>query len=214
MAKERVTSKQFLENVSNFIGSPAGGTNHKFFLLEYGKIDPLPRDYMPTLNDPWCAIFVSAMWEYLGPNKWFPYECSCTKMIEKLKAEGRFAFINNIHNSSELNPGWLIFYDWERDGSPDHVGFIREVDGNNITTIEGNYGDHVQSNRIIFGNQRIYGYGILDYNNDNQTEFEIAKKFVSESIMLGDGSDTYWTEPPTREQLAVILYRYKKYLGL
>lgn len=214
MAKERVTSKQFLNNVSNFIGSKAGGINHKLFLQEYGKIDPLPRGYMPTLNDPWCAIFVSSMWEYLGPNKWFPYECSCTRMIEKLKNEGFFAYKVNIHNSSELNPGWLIFYDWERDDSPDHVGYIREVEGNTIITIEGNYKNQVQENRLAFNDKRIFGYGILEYNTDTINEFEIAKKFVSESIMLGDGSDTYWTDPPTREQLAVILYRYKKYLGL
>ena len=211
---ELVTSKLFLKNVSNFIGSKAGETNHKFILQEYGKIEPLPREYMPTLNDPWCAIFVSAMWEYLGPNKYFPYECSCTRMIEKLKAEGRFAFINNIRKSSELNPGWLIFYDWERDGSPDHVGFIEDVEGNAITTIEGNYRNQVWEGQLNFGDKRIFGYGILDYDADIPNEFEIAKKFVSEAIMLGDGTDTYWTEPPTREQLAVILYRYKKYLGL
>lgn len=211
---EQVTSELFLKNVSNFIGSPAGGTNHKFILQEYGKIDPLPRGYKPTLNDPWCAIFVSAMWEYLGPNKWFPYECSCIRMIEKLIAKNYFINSFAIKESSELNPGWLIFYDWERDGSPDHVGFIKDVEGEFITTIEGNYGGHVAANKVGFKTTKIYGYGILEYDVGVPDEFEIAKKFVSEAIMLGDGTDTYWEGSPTREQLAVILYRYKKYLGL
>ena len=214
MAKERVTTKLFLGNVANFIGSKTGGTNHTFFLHEYGKIEPLPRGYMPTTESPWCAVFVSAMWEYLGPNKWFPYECSCTKMIEKLKAEGRFAFPNNIHDSGELKPGWLIFYDWERDGSPDHVGFIEGISADIITTIEGNYRNQVWNGRLDYGDKRIYGYGILEYDADTPTEIETARKFVSEAIMLGDGTDTYWAEPPTREQLAVILYRFKQYLDL
>ena len=209
---ERVTNKQFLKNVSNFIGSPAGGTNHKRILQEYGMINPLPRDYMPTMNDPWCAIFVSAMWKSLGPNKWFPYECSCTKMIEKLQAEGRFAYTNNIRNSSELEPGWLIFYDWERDGSPDHVGFIELVRGNIITTIEGNYRNQVWEGQLDYGDKRIYGYGLLQYDED-VSEAEKALQFVSDNrIMRGDGTVDYWDRTPTRKQLATVLYRFYQFI--
>ena len=204
---ENVTSKVFLKNMSNFIGAQAGSTIHKRILQEYGMINPLPRNYMPTMNDPWCAIFVSAMWKYLGPNKWFPYECSCTIMIQKLEAEGLFRYADSIHDSSELNPGWLIFYDWERDGSPDHVGFIEEVRADIITTIEGNYRNQVWNGQLDFGDKRIYGYGILQYDND-ESETEKAIKFVSDNrIMRGNGTVDYWDRGPTRKQLAVILYR-------
>lgn len=208
---ESVTNKVFLKNISNFIGSQAGGTNHKRILQEYGTIDPLPRNYMPTMSDPWCAIFVSAMWKYLGPKKWFPYECSCMAMIEKLKAEGQFAYTNNIHNSSELEPGWLIFYDWERDASPDHVGFIETVRGNIITTIEGNYRNQVWEGQIDYGDKRIYGYGLLKYDDD-ESEVEKALQLVSDNrIMRGDGTVDYWDRGLTRKQLAVILYRFYQF---
>lgn len=38
-------------------------------------------------------------------------------------------------------PGDIIFFDWESDGTSDHVGFVESVADGKVNTIEGNSGD-------------------------------------------------------------------------
>ena len=193
----------FCDKLIATIGAQEFGTTHQRIVEEYNKISPLPRNYKVSLNDPWCAIYVSAMWHKWG-NGWFPYECSCNKMIGAAKASGKF------WNSAATNGhvGWLIFYDWERDGSPDHVGYITEVDKlmGHIRTIEGNYSNQVKERFVPLADSRIYGFVELQYDDN---EVEKAKEWATKNrIILGDGTADSWTKPITREQLAVILARY------
>ena len=59
-------------------------------------------------------------------------------------------------------PGEIIFFDWNGDMVPDHVGIVEKVDGGVIYTIEGNSaGDRCRGNRYAMGNDLIYGYGRL-----------------------------------------------------
>lgn len=178
------------------VGSP----KHLEIVGAYNSINPLPRNYKVSITDPWCAIFVSAMWrKYMSG--WFPYECSCTKMISLLKEEGRF------YRTKEPSPGDLIFYDWERDGAPDHVGYVEYTDNTFVYTIEGNRSSQVKECEILLDSKSIYGFGVLDYGDESDE----AKRWVTKNqIMRGDGTDTYWSQPPTREQLATIFYRFYK----
>ncbi len=51
-------------------------------------------------------------------------------------------------------PGEIIFFDWNEDGIPDHVGIVEKVDGGVIYTIEGNSaGDRCRGNRYAMGNE-------------------------------------------------------------
>lgn len=189
--------------LENSVGIKEQTVLHGGILASYNTIDPLPRGYRVTDRDPWCAIYVSAMWHsYM--NGWFPYECSCSKMIELAKATNKFwhPAATNGHE------GWLIFYDWERDDSPDHVGYIVDVDmrSNRIRTIEGNYSNQVKERYIPFADKRIYGFVELQYED---SEIDRAKEWATKNrIILGDGTADSWTKPITREQLAVILARY------
>ena len=47
----------------------------------------------------------------------------------------------NLELNGVLYSGDIIFFDWETDGSPDHVGIIEKVDNNKVYTIEGNSTD-------------------------------------------------------------------------
>ena len=38
-------------------------------------------------------------------------------------------------------PGDAIFFDWDLDGSADHVGIVVGTDGSRVYTVEGNSGD-------------------------------------------------------------------------
>lgn len=193
----------FSEKLHSTIGAKEFGTLHKNLVEEYNKIEPLPRNYKVSLNDPWCAIYVSAMW-HKWCDGWFPYECSCSKMIEAAKAANMFWY----SAATNGHAGWLIFYDWERDGLPDHVGYIIEVDKYTGQTrvIEGNYSNQIKERYIPLGDRRIYGFIKLQYED---SEIDRAKEWATKNrIILGDGTADSWTKPVTREQLAVILARY------
>lgn len=193
----------FCDCLISTIGAKERGSIHQRLVEEYNKIEPLPRNYKASLDDPWCAIYVSAMWHKYG-NGWFPYECSCSQMIELAKAAGMFwhPAATNGHI------GWLIFYDWQRDGSPDHVGYIIDVDTRlgRIRALEGNYSNQIKERYIPLADSRIYGFIELQYED---SEIDRAKEWVTKNrIILGDGTADSWTKPITREQLAVILARY------
>lgn len=193
----------FCDNLVSTIGAKELGPIHQRLVEEYNKIEPLPRNYKVSLYDPWCAIYVSAAWHKWGEG-WFPYECSCSQMIELAKAAGKFwhPAATNGH------VGWLMLYDWERDGSPDHVGYIIDVDKRlgRIRTLEGNYSNQVKERYIPLADSRIYGFIELQYED---SEVDRAKEWATKNrIILGDGTADSWTKPITREQLAVILARY------
>lgn len=194
---------QFCDKLITTIGAQELGLTHQNIVAEYNKIKPLPRNYKASLNDPWCAIYVSAAWHKWGSG-WFPYECSCSKMVEAAKAAGKF--VNTAVTNGRV--GWLMFYDWERDGSPDHVGYITDVDlrSGQIRTIEGNYLNQVKERYIPLPDTRIYGFVELQYEDSETVR---AKEWATKNrIILGDGTADSWTKPVTREQLAVILARY------
>lgn len=59
-------------------------------------------------------------------------------------------------------PGDYVFFDWDGDRDPDHVGAVLCVDGNQLYTIEGNSGGRVAVQRYSLGDSRIVGYGVLN----------------------------------------------------
>lgn len=61
--------------------------------------------------------------------------------------------------------GDYIFFDWEKDGDPDHVGAVLAVDTakNLVYTIEGNSGGTVAIRSYMLDDARIVGYGVLNW---------------------------------------------------
>lgn len=66
-------------------------------------------------------------------------------------------------------PGDYVFFDWDRDNDPDHVGAVLCVDGNQLYTIEGNSGGRVAVQRYSLGDSRIVGYGVLNWKTGKET---------------------------------------------
>lgn len=195
---------RFSEKLLSTVGAQELGTLHQRLVEEYNKIEPIPSNYKVSLNDPWCAIYVSAMWHKWMTGYWFPFECSCRRMIMLATARNKFWAADRI----EGKVGWLMFYDWQRDGSPDHVGYIIDIDRklNRVRTVEGNYSNMVKERYMSIDDQRIFGYIELEYED---SEVDRAKEWATKNrIILGDGTVNSWTKPVTREQLAVILARY------
>lgn len=66
-------------------------------------------------------------------------------------------------------PGDYVFFDWDRDSDPDHVGAVLCVDGNQLYTIEGNSGGRVALNCYPKNDPRIVGYGVLNWKTQGET---------------------------------------------
>lgn len=132
----------------------------------YNSQKDLPRGYKMTVKDPWCAAFVSAVAVKLGYTDIIPTECSCTRMIARLKAIG--AWDEQDHRIP--NPGELIFYNWEApatgddDTDADHVGIVEYVKNGKITVIEGNYSRSVKRREIPVNHRYIRGFGVPKYD--------------------------------------------------
>lgn len=159
-------ASKVVEQAKAWLGRNEADGSHKLIIDTYNAHKPLARGYAVQYTDPWCATFVSAVAIKLGYTDIIPTECSCTKMIELLKAKGSF----NESDARVPNPGDLIFYDWHDSNpatdnlnSPDHVGIVEKVSGNTITVIEGNYSQSVKRRTLAVNGKYIRGYGVPKY---------------------------------------------------
>lgn len=66
-------------------------------------------------------------------------------------------------------PGDYVFFDWDRDSDPDHVGAVLCVEGDFLYTIEGNSGGRVAVNCYPKNDPRIVGYGVLNWKTGKET---------------------------------------------
>ena len=102
---------------------------------------------------PWCAIFVSAVfWKAIGESRFA--EMACDRMIQKFQELGLY--------SVKVQPevGDVIFYDWDKNGTSDHVGIVTAIEGNSWTVIEGNKSDAVGYRTIPASYPFIKGAGL------------------------------------------------------
>lgn len=56
--------------------------------------------------------------------------------------------------------GDIIFFDWEQNGYPDHVGIVEKVENGRIYTVEGNSNDECRERSYSQNSKSIFGYGI------------------------------------------------------
>ena len=66
-------------------------------------------------------------------------------------------------------PGDYVFFDWDGDRDPDHVGAVLCVEGDFLYTIEGNSGGRVAVQRYDLNDKRIVGYGVLNWKTQGET---------------------------------------------
>ena len=104
----------------------------------------------------WCAMFVSFCLHY-AEVEGMPIDASCPNWAEELREMELFLI------PSEYIPagGDLIFFDWEQDGSIDHVGLVEALEEFSVLTIEGNRGGSVIRNKYELHDDAIAGYGML-----------------------------------------------------
>lgn len=101
---------------------------------------------------PWCAIFVSAVfWKAIKESRFA--EMACDAMIQKFQNLGLYSV------SGKPDVGDVIFYDWDSNGTSDHVGIVTEVADGAYIVIEGNKSDAVGYRTIYPNYPYIKGFG-------------------------------------------------------
>ena len=101
---------------------------------------------------PWCAIYVSAVyWKAVGESRFA--EMACDAMIQKFQNLGLYSV------SGRPDVGDVIFYDWDNNGTSDHVGIVTEVADGAYIVIEGNKSDAVGYRTIYPNYPYIKGFG-------------------------------------------------------
>ncbi|WP_067472073.1 C40 family peptidase [Nocardia amamiensis] len=117
--------------------SESGGNNVPMFRGPDGKLYKAPYN----INDAWCAAFSTWVWDQAGYNVDWTNQNYVPAIWNDAKHMGLAA---NIANAQK---GDMIIFDWEGDGTPDHVGIVESVDPRTgrINTIEGNSGDALRN---------------------------------------------------------------------
>ena len=108
---------------------------------------------------PWCACFLS----WAADQKKASIDGNPPRFAKV--DDGMKLFRGNQWRDSSATPipGDYVFFDWDGDRDPDHVGAVLCVDGNQLYTIEGNSGGKVAVNRYPLSDKRIVGYGVLNW---------------------------------------------------
>lgn len=116
---------------------------------------------------PWCACFLS--WGAAQqPNETFDGNPPRFANVD----DGMKLFQGDQWRDSSATPipGDYVFFDWDRDSDPDHVGAVLCVDENGyLYTIEGNSGGKVAFNCYPKNDPRIVGYGVLNWKTGEET---------------------------------------------
>ena len=109
----------------------------------------------------WCACFTS----YIAA------ECGCIQSgicprsalvddwVSFYKKQHRWAPGSYIPHSGDF-----IIFDWDLNGSPNHIGIVESCDGKTIHTIEGNSGDVCKRKTYTRGSVFIMGYCLPNYS--------------------------------------------------
>ena len=89
-----------------------------------------------TSRVEWCACFVSWCYGQMGLTE--PRFSACQSQgIPWFQSHGQWGG----RDYANIAPGDAIFFDWDLDGSADHVGIVVGTDGSRVYTVEGNSGD-------------------------------------------------------------------------
>lgn len=148
-------------------GEIIGGSGYfsEWYIGDYAK-NPGWNQYTP-----WCGCFLSWGAEQLktsidgDP----PRFANVDTGMEGFQKSGKWRNPNDANNKPI--PGDYVFFDWDRDSDPDHVGAVLCVDDKDgfLYTIEGNSGGRVAVQRYDLNDKRIVGYGVLNWKKGTET---------------------------------------------
>lgn len=162
---ERQRRLELVSAAQSWLGTEEGSVAHAQLLEIYNSHEPLAQGYPVSMEDNWCATFVSTAAIQSGLTDIIPTECGCQRQIGLWQDLDRW----EEDDSYEPLPGDIIYYS---SGAPlfgdntvwsDHVGIVVGTWHGWIKVIEGNYGDMVAYRYIPINATNIRGYAVPDY---------------------------------------------------
>ena len=106
----------------------------------------------------WCACFVSWCYGQMGLSE--PRFAACQSQgIPWFQSHGQWGG----RDYANIAPGDAIFFDWDLDGSADHVGIVVGTDGSRVYTVDGNSGDACKIKSYSLTYECIKGYGLMNW---------------------------------------------------
>ena len=106
----------------------------------------------------WCACFVSWCYNQMGLSE--PRFAACQSQgIPWFQSHGQWGG----RDYANIAPGDAIFFDWDLDGSADHVGLVVGTDGSRVYTVEGNSGAACKIKSYPLTYECIKGYGLMNW---------------------------------------------------
>lgn len=174
----------FIHNAKKYAGVKEGSKGFvdlvRYYNTKCTSLVPANRRYQMKLTDEWCAMFCSVIAHQTGI-KDFPYEVSVYYMWQRAKQMG---LVSQVPKEN-----YLIIYDWENDGTLNHVGIVTKVTGDIINVIEGNYDRQVRYRTINKNSKLIHGYIIVKdvQTSDSNvgTDFNATIDKIARDVIAG-----------------------------
>ena len=143
------TSNEYLSTGKKYLGCIEGDSKHKKIvdIFNSSKLKTFSIYY----NDAWCAAFISAIAIESGCTDIIPISANCDEMYKKGVVMG----IAIPKDKWIPKMGDIVFYDWNLNGSLDHVGAVDTMSKNIIHVLEGNKNDRVAYRDINYKNATI-----------------------------------------------------------
>ncbi|WP_161877697.1 CHAP domain-containing protein [Alkalibacterium sp. MB6] len=176
--------QNILNHARSYIGAKEGDYKHKEIIDKYNAIRPLPVGYKAKLTDEWCAIFLTVIGDLSGASTYFGRECGVQRFIRIFKDKAIWLGL------VKPKPGDIIVFDWQKDGWGDHIGIVEQVNGNQVTTIEGNTSKSVARRTYAYNHWRIAGYARPNYPSSGGTKKtinDLAHEVINQK--WGNGND-------------------------
>ncbi len=161
----KVTATQILNQAKKWLGYSEANGKFKEIIDVYNSHKPLARGYKLKYSDEWCDGFVSALFIKLKATELSGTEVGVDKHIEIFKQKGIW-----LGKTSSPKVGDIIVFDWDGNGSADHIGIVEKVVNGYITTIEGNYNEVVARRKIPVGWDMIKGFARPKYTKETTSD--------------------------------------------
>ena len=171
-----------ISQAQSWVGCKESNNSHRKIIDVYNNYNP--KSGKITYGTSWCAAFVSAVAIKTGNTGVIPVDCYCPRMMNN--------FARSTKNKSYTPQGGdVVFYDWNNNKIPDHVGMIESVSGDNVTAIEGNYNDAVKRRTFKKGYSLLLSYGLPDYAVKSEVSYtapEAPAPIEGESDVIAEAS--------------------------
>ena len=107
----------------------------------------------------WCACFVSWCADQSGliASGNVPKFSLCSDGVSWFQGKNKWQ-----SGGTTPTAGMIIFFDWDHDGTSDHVGIVEKYEGGRVYTIEGNSSDQVRQRNYAVDYASIIGYGVIN----------------------------------------------------